>query len=171
MSIHQTIIVLFQISRMHHLILLISLSLIFWTITEIVNLQTSLDMLNNILGDFYRRDHCAFHKISSIINGYGGYTAIKQLANHSNESISSIAYELNRYSNGTCGKCNQMTSATTFESMQQWTPNMERIANIVTIICNSTKPRQRQTIIWQNWIFVHLKHRFNIYETNFFFKF
>lgn len=100
------------------------------------HLQTSLDILNNILGDFYRRDHCAFHKISSIINGYGGYTAIKQLANHSNDSISTISYELNRYSNGTCAKCsNQMTSVTAFESMQQWTPNVERISNFVTLIC------------------------------------
>ncbi|XP_055313869.1 importin subunit alpha-1-like [Sitodiplosis mosellana] len=82
-------------------------------------LETSFEILNNILGDFYRKDHCAFHKISSIINECGGYTAIKQLANHSNDSISSMACDLSRYSNGTCGKCNQMTSAATFESMQQ----------------------------------------------------
>lgn len=76
-------------------------------------------MLNNILGDFGRKDHGAFHKISSLINEYGGYTAIKLLTNHNNDSISSIACELSKYSNGTCGKCNQTTSTATFESMQQ----------------------------------------------------
>lgn len=81
--------------------------------------QTCLELLNNILRDFYRKDHHAFHKISQIINECGGYTAIKQFANHSDDSISSMACELSRYSNGTCGECNQMTSVAMFETMQQ----------------------------------------------------
>lgn len=73
-------------------------------------------MMKNILDEFYRKDHYAFHKISQAINDYGGHMTIKLLTNHSNVSISSVAHELTKYGGNNCAKCHQTK---TIESMMQ----------------------------------------------------
>ncbi|XP_031627114.1 uncharacterized protein LOC116343268 [Contarinia nasturtii] len=83
-------------------------------------LEISLAMLNTILVDFYRKDHHAFHRVSNKIIERGSFLPIKRLtANYDNKSISRMANEIIKYSEGTCEKCYQMTTPEIFETMQQ----------------------------------------------------
>lgn len=79
--------------------------------------QTMFEVMNNILRDFYRRDHHAYHQVCSVINECGGFIVISRMIDHSSESISNVALQLNQYAGNICPKCNE--SPSTIESMQQ----------------------------------------------------
>lgn len=75
--------------------------------------------MNNIVRDFYRRDHHAYHQIVAMIAECGGFMAIDQLIAFSNEAISSVALQLNQYTGNKCARCNQSLLNANNERMQQ----------------------------------------------------
>lgn len=75
--------------------------------------------MNNIVRDFYRRDHQAYHQIIAMIVECGGFMAIDQLIAFTNEAISSVALQLNQYTGSKCARCNQRPLNATIEQMQQ----------------------------------------------------
>lgn len=52
-------------------------------------------------------DHRTYHQLTAMINVCGGFTAIGQLINHNDESISSISLQLSKYANNECVMCSQ----------------------------------------------------------------
>lgn len=84
-------------------------------------------MMNNILRDFYRRDHPAYHHVCAVVSECGGFVVIDQFINHSSEIISNVALQLNQYSSNMCARCNQSTFSSITERMQQWKEHENQI--------------------------------------------